>query len=109
MSRRDAALALAVLVPVVWAGAALGAPLDPVAAAVGAAGALLLELALTRRRTAVRRVWERPAVQAGCVAGALAGAAVLVRAAGPLVLTVLAGGLVAYLAVLVALAAQDSI
>lgn len=105
--RRDAALALAVLGPVVWAGVALDAPLDPVAAAVGAAGALLLELALLRRRALVRRGWERPGVQAGSAAGALVGAAVLTHVAGPRVLTVLAGGLGAYLALLGTLAARD--
>lgn len=107
--RRDAALALAVLGPVVLLGVVLDAPLDPVAAAAGAAGALLLELALLRRRVAVRRVWERPLVQAGSVAGALAGAAVSVSVAGPRVLTVVAGGLGAYLALLCALAARDRV
>lgn len=105
--RRDAALALAVLGPVVSAGVVLDAPLDPSAAAVGAAGALLLELALLRRRALVRRVWERPTVQAGCVAGALVGTAVLARVVGPRALTALAGGLCAYLAVLGALAVRD--
>ena len=104
--RRDAALALVVLVPVVGAGIALGAPLDPVAATLGAAGALVLELALSRRRSAVRRVWERRVVRAGSVVAALTTATVLAVVV-PRASTVLAGGLVAYLALLGTLSARD--
>lgn len=105
--RRDAALALAVLVPVVGAVGVLDAPVDPVAVGVGATGALSLELLLARRRATVRRVWARPAVQTGAVAAALVGAFLLTRHLGPWVLSAMAGGLVAYLLFLGALAARD--
>lgn len=103
--RRDAALALLVLGPTV----AVGGPFDPAAAGAGAVGALALELALSRHRALVRRVWERRSVQAGAVVAALVGGAALTRVVGSAVPSALAGGLVAYLALLGALAARDRV
>ncbi len=98
--RRDAALTLSVLLPVLAAGTTFGAPADPLAAAVGAGGALLGEAALWWRRALVRRVWERRAVQAGAATLALGGGAVGTLALGTRALTALAAGLVAYLGLL---------
>lgn len=103
--RRDATLAAVVLVPVFT----VGGPLDPIAAGAGAVGALTLEVAFSRRRTLVRRVWERRIVQALAVVGTLVCGAVLTRVVGGQVPSVLAGGLVAYLALLGALSVRDRV
>ncbi len=98
--RRDAALALSVLLPVLAVGTTFGAPADPLAAAVGVGGALLGEAALSWRRALVRRVWERRAVQAGAATLALGGGAVGTLTVGTRALTALAAGLTAYLGLL---------
>jgi CDP-diacylglycerol--glycerol-3-phosphate 3-phosphatidyltransferase len=105
--RRDAALTLAVLVPVVSAAATLGAPIDPLTVGIGAGGALLFEAALCRRRAAVRRAWRRRDVQVGATTLALGGGAVGTLTVGTRALTALAAGLVAYLGLLAVVTVRD--
>ena len=105
--RRDAALALFVLLVTAFLAAVAGAPLTPVPVVAGAAGTLLLEWLSQRRPRAVRRYWARPTVQAAAVLGTLlvaVGSAVLL---GPAVLTALASGLLTYLGLLAALTLRD--
>jgi len=101
---RDAALAAVVLAVVAAAGALTGTSLAPGAAVAGAAGAVALELLASRRAVAVRRVWSRPPVRVLAVAAAVAVVAAVAVRAPTLGLNALAGGLLAYLA-LVALVA----
>jgi hypothetical protein len=107
--RRDALLTLAVIAALVALGVVVDAPVDVAALVAGGFGALLLEALLTRDAQRVRRVWDRPAVQAGSVlaAFALAGGGVLLL--GPVAVTILVGGLSAYLLVLGAVSALDRI
>lgn len=67
---------------------------------VGAVGALVLELLLSRRQAAVRRVWERPAVRWGATAAALVTLAAVVLLRAWVVLWLAIGGLGAYLVLL---------
>jgi hypothetical protein len=109
--RRDAALAVAVLLPVGAAALAAGAPGSLAAAVAGAAGALAVEWVLSRpgRREAVRDRWDRPGVQTGAVVAGLLGAAAAWATVGAWTLTALVGGLVAYLALLGAVAVRDAV
>jgi hypothetical protein len=98
--RRDAALTLAVLVPVAVAAIRLRAPRSPALFGAGVVGAVVLELLLSRRADRVRAVWADRRVQVLAVSVALAGGGALVSVAGAWVLTALLGGLCGYLAVL---------
>lgn len=101
----DAGLAAGGLGVVLAVAALAGVGGDPTALAAGVVGALVLELLLQHRQRAVRRAWDRSDVKAA-VAGAflavLTAAVAVAPAAG---LSVLAGGLVGYLALLAGAAA----
>lgn len=107
--RRDALLALVVLLPAAAAVVALDAPVTPFPVAVGAAGALALEALLSLRAARVRAVWERPAVQATAVALGIGLLAVAASLLGPAAATVLAAGLCAYLLLLAAVTLRDAL
>lgn len=106
--RRDALLALVVLLPAAAAVVALDAPVTPFPVAVGAA-ALALEALLSLRAARVRAVWERPAVQATAVALGIGLLAVAASLLGPAAATVLAAGLCAYLLLLAAVTLRDAL
>jgi hypothetical protein len=101
--RRDGVLAATVLLPSAAAVVVLDAPVTPVAVVAGGAGALAVEALLSARAARVRAVWERPDVQLVAVVAGLCLAAAGVALVGPVVATVLAAGLVAYLALLAVL------
>jgi hypothetical protein len=99
-ARRDAALTLLVLVPTAVAAVVVDAPFAPVPLALGAVGAVVLELLLSLRAARVRALWSERRVQAVAVVVAIGGGIVLGVVTGPWVLVTLVGGLCAYLAVL---------
>lgn len=76
--RTDAALAIVVLVAITVAFVRVDASLSPPWFVLGGLATLAFELAAARDPAAVRRYWERPAVQYGtlllAVAGVIAGA-----------------------------------
>jgi hypothetical protein len=100
----DAALAAAALIAVLVVAAWTGTPARPPALAAGVAGALVVEFALGRRRQAVRRAWERPAVKIVAVGAFLAALAAATAAVPAVGLSLLAGGLVGYLGLLAGVA-----
>jgi hypothetical protein len=105
----DAVLAAAALAATLLAVVVVGAPARPPALAAGAAGALVAEFALRHHQDAVRAAWGRPAVKAAAVGAflaALVGAVLLAPSAG---LSVLAGGLVGYLALLAGTTLGDAV
>ena len=63
-ARRDAALALVVLVPVAGAAVVLEAPPAPSAVVLGAGGVVVLEGLLSLRAARVRSIWADRRVQA---------------------------------------------
>jgi hypothetical protein len=95
---RDAALALA-LGGVVLAFAPV--PSAPGAFVAGGVGALVLEWALSRRASAVRRVWSRGWVRATAFLGTLLSAGLAAVVLGRVVYAVVLGGCIGYLLVLV--------
>ncbi|MFC6825997.1 hypothetical protein [Halopelagius fulvigenes] len=107
--RRDALLAVLVSIPLVGAGVLLDAPADPLAATLGAAGALVLEGLLSFDAPRVRRAWDRPAVQIGAVLAAFVAAAVGVARVGPVAVTVVVAGLATYLLVLGGVSLRDAL
>jgi hypothetical protein len=107
--RRDALLALAVLLPAAAAVVALDAPVTLLPVAVGAGGSLALEALLSLRAAHVRAVWERPAVQAAAVVLGLVLSALAVLRFGPVAATTLTAGLCAYLLLLAAVTLRDSL
>lgn len=106
--RRDATLATAGLCGVLLVTAAVDAPVSGPAAGLGAMGGLTLEALSQLRADAVRRVWERPVVQASTtVTGtAVTGAVALGVVGRPAWLWALVGGLCVYLLVLAVVAAR---
>jgi len=103
----DAGLAAGGLAAVVAVALGLGVPGRPSALAAGVAGALVLEFVLARRRTAVRQVWARQRTKAAAAAVFLAGLALAALLAPAVGLSLLAGGLVGYLALLGGVAIGD--
>jgi hypothetical protein len=99
-TRRDAALAALVVVPLAGAAVALDARPTPSAVVLGAGGAVLLEGLLSLRAPWVRAVWADRRVQLAAVVVAVGGGVGLTALVGPWVLTVLCVGLVTYLALL---------
>lgn len=99
--RRDAALAGTVLAASAGAVLAVGAMLSPRWLALGALGTIGFELLASRSPDAVRRRWERPAVQVASVALALSVVALGAWLAPSAVLPAVVGALAAYLLVLV--------
>ncbi|MFC4356700.1 hypothetical protein ACFO0N_01920 [Halobium salinum] len=101
---RDAALAATVAAGLLAAALALGVEptelLDPVAAAVGVAGALALELPFLLFPERAHRLWYRPVVQVGAAALALVGGVALLVAAGTWVVTAVLAGLCTYFVLL---------
>lgn len=103
----DAGLAAVALAATVATAALVGATGRPTALAGGVAAALVLEAALQQRRGPVRRLWDHPATKL-VASVAFVGALVLVAAVAPSAgLSLLAGGLVGYLALLAGLAVGD--
>ena len=107
--RRDALLALAVLVPAAGAVVALDAPVTPLPVAVGAGGALALEALLSLRAARVRAVWARPTVQAAAAVLGVGLSALAVLRFGPVAATALVAGLCAYLLVLAAVTLREAL
>lgn len=95
----DGVLAAAALCCVLLVAAALAVPASPSALAAGVGGAVAVEYVLGRRRRAVRSAWERRPVKAATGA-AFVVALALAAAVAPVALSLLAGGLVGYLALL---------
>jgi len=99
-TRRDAALTLVVLAPVVAAAVVLDAPISPTVVAFGAGGAVVVELLLSIDPPRVRAVWADRRVQAAAVVVGVVGGVGLAVVAGPWVLTALSAGLCTYLGLL---------
>ena len=97
----DGGLATVGLLAIVAVALARGASLDPLAAAAGGAGAVLLEATLASRAEMVRELWEQGGVKVGAVAGLLALIGLSAVFAPSMGLSALAGGLFIYLVLLV--------
>jgi hypothetical protein len=106
MGDRGADAGLAAVALSVVVAAALWADVRgrPVALGAGVAGALVVESVLQRRQSAVRRAWARGRVKAAVVVAFLAVVALSVAVAPAAGLSLLAGGLVGYLALLAGVA-----
>jgi hypothetical protein len=99
-TRRDAALTLGVLAPVIAAAVVLDAPFSPTVVALGAGGAVAVELLLSIDPSRVRAVWNDRRIQATAVVVGVVGGVGLAVVAGPWVLTALSAGLCTYLGLL---------
>ncbi len=99
-ARTDATLATVALAAFGLAALLVDATLRPPFVVAGGVGTVAFELLAARRRTAVRRRWERPGVRAAAVAAAVG--AVLAPSA---VLSAGVGSLATYLLVLGAVVA----
>jgi len=107
--RRDALLALCVLVVclgVLRVERALGTLLSPVTLLAGVAVALLAEMVFLRSGM-VATLWERPSIQIGSTVTLLAGGLLSYLALGPPVLAALCWGLATYFCLLGALLLLD--
>ncbi|QLK27485.1 hypothetical protein HYG81_07765 [Natrinema zhouii] len=96
-ARSDALLAVVVLVAAAVASVLVDVVLSPSFLAVGAVSTLVFEAIAARDPDAVRRYWERPAVQGATLVVALAGVVVGARVAPSIVLSFTVGSLVTYL------------
>jgi hypothetical protein len=99
-ARRDAALALVVLVPVAGTAVILGAPFAPSAIARGAGGTVVLEGLLSLRAARVRSIWSDRRIQSAGIVAAIGLALVGTTVAGPWALTALTAALCTYLGLL---------
>ena len=99
-TRRDGALSAVVLAVALLAFVLVDATLSVAFLLLGALGTAVFELLATRRTAAVRRVWERPSVQATAVAFAVLLIAAGSIAAPSVVLSAAIGALLAYVAFL---------
>jgi len=99
-ARRDGALATVALFGALGAAVLADVALSLAWLFCGALGTVGLEAIAMRYREAVRALWERPAVQAGALAGALAVTVLAAVATSRIVVSLLVGGLAAYLCVL---------
>lgn len=99
-TRRDAVLAVVVLVIVAAVASLTRAPVTPTALVVGAGAAVAAELLLSRRSEWVRAVWSRRVVQATAVVVAIGGGVGLARLVGAWVLTALVAAVLTYLVIL---------
>lgn len=97
----DGGLAAGGLLAIGVVALARSASLDPVAAAAGGAGAVLLEAILASRAEVVRELWEQRRIKAAAIAGLLALIALSAAFAPSVGLSALAGGLFIYLVLLV--------
>ena len=104
-ARTDATLATVALAAFGLAALLVDATLRPPFVVAGGVGTVAFELLAARRRTAVRRRWERPGVRAAAVAAAVATAAVGAALAPSAVLSAGVGSLATYLLVLGAVVA----
>lgn len=105
----DAGLAAGGLVAVLAAAVAAGVEGHPTALAAGVASALVAEFLLQRRQAAVRRAWARPRTKVAA-AGTFVVVLVLSAAVAPApALSLLAGGLLGYLALLAGIAVGDAV
>lgn len=96
----DGGLAAGTLAAVLAVARRRGVGLRPGPALAGAAGAVVLECILGRRREAVRRWWARPGSKVGSLIGLAVGIAIGQRIDEAGTLSAVSGGLVAYLVVL---------
>lgn len=99
-ARRDGALATVALFGALGTAVLTDVALSPAWLFCGALGTVGLEAIAMRYRDAVRALWERPAVQAGALAGALAGTVLAAVYRSRIVVSLLVGGLAAYLCML---------
>lgn len=102
---RDAALASGVLYVVLLAGLVTSARFAPGALLVGFAGGLALEALTVVRPALVSRAWEHPLVRWGTFGTAIGLVGLAVFVLQDLGLNVLAGGVLAYLALVALVAA----
>lgn len=105
--RRDAVLALLVLVPAAAGLLLLAPPVRPEVVALGVGGTLVLEAASLAAGGRVRAVWDRPRVQFAAVGGTLVVAVAAATLFGPGVLVALVAGLLTYLGLLGAAELRD--
>lgn len=105
----DAGLGAAALVVVLLTAGALEVRGHTLPLAAGVGGALVAEFALQRRRAAVRRAWARPVTKAATIGAFLAALALSLAVAPTTGLSLLAGGLVGYLALLTGVAVGRSL
>jgi len=98
----DATLAVLPLLGTAAVGSALGARILPWATVAGGVGTLALEAVLGRRHGQVRAAWARPGVKAATVLGGIGWGAATVWVVPSQAASAIGGGLVAYLALLVA-------
>lgn len=103
--RRDAALAILALLALGVALARRGVAIAPAPAVGGALGTLLFEVVAGRYHDRVRRLWNRPGVQALALGCALVVAAAAARGGARTIASVFVGALVAYLCLLAFVAA----
>lgn len=99
-ARTDTGLALIALAAFLGAFVLTDSTLSIPALVVGGGGTIAFEIVAFRHFETVRRVWERPAVQLGTLAVAIAIAATGAIVAPAIVLSAGIGTLVTYLAVL---------
>lgn len=95
-----AVAALVVLLAVAVLGGAVDAVTDPIAALVGVAGTLLLELGFLRYPERTRELWDRPLVQAVAFALVAGVGIAAIRSGLGWILAALAWGLLTYLLLL---------
>ena len=105
----DAGLAAVALAAVVVVAVSLGVGGQPLVLAAGAVCSLAAELVLQHRQEAVRQVWARTPVKAAAVGLFFAALALSVAVAPAAGLSLLAGGLVGYLALLAGPAVGESV
>jgi hypothetical protein len=108
----DALLAAVVLLGLVAVGLVADggtALLDPAAAAVGVAGALVLELPFLLAPERAHAVWTRSGVRAGAALVTLVGGAAAALLVGPTVVGALVWGLVTYFLLLGAVVGQEAV
>lgn len=108
--RRDGLLALVTLTPILAISFATGTATrlaEPLPAVVGVVGTLLVELLLLRFEVPVRSLWSRPPVRVGAVGAVLLVAGMATVSGGAVVVTALAWGLLAYLALLGGVVARE--
>jgi len=100
-TRRDGALAVVALVGALGAAIVTDTTLSPIWLFCGAFGTLVLEVIATRYRRMVRTLWEQRVVQAGSLAAVLLLATFAAFHRSASIVSLLVGGLAAYLCLLV--------
>lgn len=100
-AQRDGVLALVALIGALGAAIVTETMLSPIWLFCGALGTVVLEVIATRYREPVRALWERRTVQAGSLAAVLLLATFAAIYTSTSIVSLLVGGLAAYLCVLV--------